>query len=194
MSVSSSILEACIKGDRKAQFRLYQDYYPVLMSVCMRYRKDKSEAVALLNTGFLKIITHLHQYKSQTPFEAWIRKIMINTLIDDFRANSKKNDLIEYREHLDTAGNDHFLDYNLADQLFDAAQLESIIQQLPPMSKQVFNLFAIDGYAHKEISTMLGISEGTSKWHMNFARNRLQEILIARHPELISRMKIISNK
>jgi RNA polymerase sigma factor (sigma-70 family) len=194
MSVLSSILESCQKGDRKAQFRLYQEYYPVLMSVCMRYRKDKSEAVALLNAGFLKIITNLHQYRTETPFEAWIRKIMINTLIDDFRANSRKNEIIEYREQLDHTGNDHFLDYNLADQLFDAAQLESVIQQLPPMSRQVFNLFAIDGYAHKEISTMLSISEGTSKWHLNFARNRLQEILIGIYPELISRMKSISNK
>jgi RNA polymerase sigma-70 factor (ECF subfamily) len=194
MSVLSSILESCKKGDRKAQFRLYQEYYPVLMSVCMRYRKDKSEAVALLNTGFLKIITNLHQYRTETPFEAWIRKIMINTLIDDFRANSRKNEIIEYREQLDHTGNDHFLDYNLADQLFDAEQLESVIQQLPPMARQVFNLFAIDGYAHKEISTMLSISEGTSKWHLNFARNRLQEILIGIYPELISRMKSISNK
>lgn len=160
----------------------------------MRYRKDKSEAVAILNTGFLKIITNLNQYKQETPFEAWIRKIMINTLIDDFRANMKKNELIEYREQLDNAGADHFIDYNQADLLFDAAQLESIIQQLPNMSRQVFNLFAIDGFAHKEIAAMLSISEGTSKWHLNFARSRLQEILIAKHPELVSRIRSISNK
>lgn len=189
-----TILDACKKGDRKAQFSLYQECYPVLMSVCMRYRKDKSEAVAILNTGFLKIITNLNQYKQETPFEAWIRKIMINTLIDDFRANMKKNELIEYREQLDNAGADHFIDYNQADLLFDAAQLESIIQQLPNMSRQVFNLFAIDGFAHKEIAAMLSISEGTSKWHLNFARSRLQEILIAKHPELVSRIRSISNK
>jgi RNA polymerase sigma-70 factor (ECF subfamily) len=171
------LLKDAAGGDRKAQYQLYRRCFNVLMSVCMRYRRSEKEAVAMVNEGFLKIIRYLDKYKPETPFEAWIRRIMINTLIDDFRKNRKVTELIEHRDFSDSEGLGELIDFNEADQLFDAAQLEALIRALPPVSGKVFNLFAIDGYSHTEISEMLDISVGTSKWHVSFARQRLQEML-----------------
>lgn len=193
MAVNETTLQDCARGDRKAQYRLYQLCYPILMSVCCRYRKDRSDAVAMLNAGFLKIINSLAQYRRETPFEAWARRIMINTLIDDYRAHVRKQDLVEYNGQLEQFAQEDLVDYNRADQQFDAAHLEAMVQQLPPVSKQVFNLFAIDGFSHKEISAMLQISEGTSKWHLHFARTRLQELLLREQPGRVLQHKEINN-
>ena len=165
------------RGDRRAQYQLYQRCFNVLMSVCMRYRRSEDEAVAMLNMGFLKIIQNLGKYQKGVPFEAWIRRIMINTLIDDFRKNRKVNELIEDRDFTDTDNHSGLVDFNTADLDFDASDLEAMIRQLPPMSMKVFNLYGIDGYSHKEIAEMLGISDGTSKWHLSFARSKLKEML-----------------
>lgn len=144
----------------------------------MRYRRSEEDAVAMVNEGFLKIINNLPRYSAETPFEAWIRRIMINTLIDDFRKNRKVNELIENQDFTNHQHHEGLVDFNTADLAFDAGQLEGMIRALPPMSQKVFNLFAIDGYGHLEISELLGISEGTSKWHLSFARQRLREMLV----------------
>ncbi|RMG82896.1 MAG: RNA polymerase sigma factor [Bacteroidetes bacterium] len=175
MNVHPKLIKDCRRGDRKAQFQLYRVCFPVLMGVCVRYQKDEREAGAVLNAGFLKILNNLDKYRPEVPFEAWIRRIMINTLIDDFRKNRKVNELIEYQDFMNNDNVNEYLDFNEADLRFDAEQLEALIRALPPVSQKVFNLFAIDGYAHAEISELLGISEGTSKWHLHFARKKLQE-------------------
>lgn len=133
--------------------------------------------MATVNEGFLKIINNLSKYSPDTPFEAWIRRIMINTLIDDFRKNRKVHELIENQDFTDTDNHAGLVDFNTADLQFEAGQLEAMIRALPPMSQKVFNLFAIDGYGHLEIGELLGISDGTSKWHLSFARQRLRELM-----------------
>ncbi len=175
--IDSQLLKDAAKGDRRAQFQLYKRCSSVLMSVCVRYRRSEDEAVGMMNAGFLKILQNLEKYGGETPFEAWIRRIMINTLIDDFRKNRKVSELIENHDFTDTHDHDTLVDFNTADLRFDAAQLEAMIRKLPPVSMKVFNLFAIDGYSHQEIGAMLRISEGTSKWHVSFARQRLREML-----------------
>ncbi|MEZ4958031.1 MAG: RNA polymerase sigma factor [Saprospiraceae bacterium] len=165
------------RGDRRAQYQLYQRCFNVLMSVCMRYRKSEEEAAAMVNMGFLKIIQNLGKYQEPVPFEAWIRRIMINTLIDDFRKNRKVNELIENRDFSDTDNQKGLVEFNTADLDFDASDLEAMIHQLPSMSRKVFNLYAIDGYTHKEIGELLDISDGTSKWHLSFARSKLKEMM-----------------
>lgn len=147
------------------------------MGVCIRYKQDEDEAAAILNVGFLKILNNIAKYKEDVPFEAWIRRIMINTVIDEFRKNRKVQELIEYSDFSEEESFTSFIDYNNAEKLFDVEQLEAIIKRLPPISQKVFNLYAIDGYNHKEIGEMLGISDGTSKWHLSFARKRIQEIM-----------------
>ena len=128
----------------------------------------------MMNRGFMKILDNLNKYNPQTPFEAWIRRIMINVLIDDFRKNRKVKELIEYTDFSESYRSETPVDYNEAEKQFDAEQLEAFIQALPTMSQKTFNLFAIDGYTHKEIASLLGISEGTSKWHVSFARSQLR--------------------
>ena len=112
---------------------------------------------------------------------------MINTLIDDFRKNRKVKELIEYTDFSQDEKFKDYTDYDSADKIFDVEQLELLIRNLPPISQKVFNLYAIDGYRHKEIAKMLGISEGTSKWHLSSARKKLQEMM----QEIINNTKVV---
>lgn len=177
MKISQQLIQDCKSGDRKAQFQLYKSCFNILMGVCIRYKKNEDEAAEILNTGFFKILKNLDKYRPEVPFEAWIRRIMINTAIDDFRKNRKVRELIEHTDFTETEPYTRVVDYNQADQVFDAERLEALIKRLPPISQKVFNLYAIDGYSHKEVADMLGMSEGTSKWHLSSARKKLQEMI-----------------
>lgn len=177
MNINPQLIKDCKKGDRRAQFQLYKTCFPVLMGVCIRYRKSQNDAAEILNVGFLKVLNKIGTYKTEVPFEAWIRRIMINTLIDDFRKNRKVKELIEHTDFSEEERFHDVIDYDRADKVFDAEHLELLIKQLPPVSQKVFNLYAIDGYIHREIAEMLGISVGTSKWHLSFARSKLQEMM-----------------
>ena len=177
MKVSAQLLMDCHRGDRRAQFQLYQSCFNTLMSVGMRYKKDESESAAVVNTAFLKILKNLDKYNSKVPFQAWIKRIMINTVIDEFRKNRKVRELIEYTNFEDYYNHDDLVTMNVADLNFDAEELGNMIKRLPPVSQKVFNLFAIDGYSHKEIGIMMDISDGTSKWHLSFARKKLRELI-----------------
>lgn len=176
MNPDPRLLTACQQDDRRAQSELYRNCFPVLMAVCLRYASNRDDAVAALNLGFLKILKNLHTWRVQVPFEAWIRRIMINTMIDEYRKQQRYAAQMQVRdmEDLPESG---AIDFNEADRRLAAADIEALVQTLPPMSRQVFNLFAIDGYSHKEIAALLGISEGTSKWHVNAARQQLKRLL-----------------
>lgn len=175
--IDAQLLKACKRKDRMAQHQLYKRCFSLLMSVCIRYKNDHDEARAILNLGFLKILNNLEKYKKSVPFEAWIRRIMINTIIDEFRKNKKERETIEYNNFERVEDYNNYINFNTADLQFDAEELEMMVKQLPEMSQKVFNLFAIDGYSHKEISQMLGMSTGTSKWHVAFARKELKQMI-----------------
>lgn len=177
MQIDRNILKSCIKNDRKAQQFLYKSCYNILMSVCIRYKKNEEDARALLNMGFLKILKNIKKYSKKVPFEAWIRKIMINTIIDEFRKNKKEKEMMDYKDFQDFDDNSSLIDYNEADKKFDANDLEMMIKLLPKVSQKVFNLYVIDGYNHREIGDMLNISSGTSKWHLSFARKKIKEMI-----------------
>ena len=183
MEISNEILEGCIANKRKSQFLLYKQCYSILLSICLRYENNKEDAEFLLNQGFMKIVTKLSTFKGDRPFEAWIRRIMINTIIDDYRKNSKEKSIIQFKDIQNDGTENTWVEYNAADLEFEAEELLGFIDKLPTESKKVFVLFAIDGYSHKEIAEMLGISDGTSKWHVSFARKKLRE-LIAKSIEL----------
>ncbi|MEM7373260.1 MAG: RNA polymerase sigma factor [Bacteroidota bacterium] len=176
MHIPPDLIEACVKDDRMAQSELYRLCFGTLMGVCLRYHSHEEDAIEVLNQGFLKILNNLHKRKPKVPFEAWIRRIMINTLIDDFRKNRRRKELFEVSNFEESSqGQSSQINFNTADEMFDAQEIEAMIQQLPPMTRQVFNLHAIDGFSHKEISQQLGISEGTSKWHVNAARKNIKK-------------------
>lgn len=177
MKVNAELLKACRKGERRAQFELYRQCYPLLMSVCLRYASNEEDATALLNLGFYKVLTKLDRYKPKAPFAAWARRLMINTIIDEYRKNRKYKENTTHTEMHETNDHIHLVDFNEADQAFDAEAIEELVQLLPDTTRKAFNLFAIDGYAHKEIAEMLDISEGTSKWHVSSARKQLRAML-----------------
>ncbi|MFK7971648.1 MAG: RNA polymerase sigma factor [Bacteroidia bacterium] len=188
MQIPATIIKDCIAQDRKAQAWLYKRCYPIMMSICLRYGNDSDDAGGLVNASFLKILTKLKTRDTNAPFEAWIRRITINTSIDHYRKHQRKYAHVEYTDMQEGTGKDLAVDYNKADQHFDAEAVLILVQQLPPMTQQVFNLYAIDGYSHKEIADMLEIAVGTSKWHVSSARKTIQLALLqdAVHNETIS--------
>ncbi|MEZ4849456.1 MAG: sigma-70 family RNA polymerase sigma factor [Bacteroidia bacterium] len=98
MDIDQRLIRACIKEDRLAQSQLYRRCFNVLMGVCIRYMKNEEDAVEVLNMGFLKILKNLEKKKTNVPFEAWIRRIMINTIIDEYRKNKKRLEAITYTD------------------------------------------------------------------------------------------------
>ena len=178
MQIPRDIIQGCKARDRRSQHRLYELCFSLLMGVCRRYYYNDDEVRGVLNLGFLKIVTQLDKWSDHIPFEAWARRVMINTIIDEFRKNKKEKTLMSYQDHTDEQNiNSGGVDYNQADLVFDAGDLEAMISRLPAMGQKVFNLFAIDGFSHKEIAAMLNISEGTSKFHLSSARSKLKQML-----------------
>lgn len=145
------------------------------MSICIRYTKNEDKAKEVLNMGFLKIILNLNKYKAEVPFKAWIRRVMINTLINEYKKEKIHYDTIKYVEDYNETGGYEELNETINEQ--DADTIYALINQLPQATKQIFNLFFVDGYKHKEIAEMLNISEGTSKWHVNAAKEKLKLLL-----------------
>jgi RNA polymerase sigma factor (sigma-70 family) len=173
MEVHPKLIALCIRQDRKAEYELYRISYSYLMSICLRYSRDRDSASESLNMGYMKILTNLKAYKPEIPFKAWIRRIMINTLIDEYRKNRRESERVKYvDQYFDSSS---FSEVNEALGRINVQQIYEQINKLPEATKNVFNLFVIDGFSHKEIAEMLDISEGTSKWHLNAARQRLKE-------------------
>ncbi|MDX9750332.1 MAG: RNA polymerase sigma factor [Flavobacteriales bacterium] len=175
--VAQALIDRCIRQERMAQHELYHALFGLLMGICARYRADRQEAMALLNTGFLKVLQNLAKRRPEVPFEPWARRIMINTVIDDFRQDRERlavEGLEMPDEHPEAAVANAYLER------MEAEHFAGLLERVPPMSRNVFNLFAIDGHSHAEIAAMLGISTGTSKWHVAHARSILQKALAER--------------
>ena len=165
-----NIINGCLKGNRRDQELLYRRHAAKLYAVCLQYSGNDEEARDILQDGFIKIFENLIHYKHEGSFEGWIRRIMVNTALEKYRSkhNLYRVDDIDQIPELD-AGPDTE-DYAG----LEAIDLLDIIRELPPKYRLVFNLFAIEGYSHKEISKMMNISEGTSKSNLSRARVILQ--------------------
>ena len=182
MEIQQELIERCLKGDRKAENELYKILYGFLMSICRRYIRQDEKARELLNIGFCRMLMNIGKYQPLAPFQYWARRIMVNVLI-----NEHKKDKLHYGNHnyIESYYDDEkYSEINDAVSKFNMDRIAMCIDKLPAASRQVFNLFIIDGYAHKEISGMLGISEGTSKWHLNAAREKLKELLTEKKTKL----------
>jgi RNA polymerase sigma factor (sigma-70 family) len=176
MEITPDLIERCLKGDRKAENDLYKILYSFLMSICRRYIRQDEKAREILNIGFCRMLINIGKYQAIVPFQYWARKVMVNVLI-----NEHKKEKLHYGNHnyVENYNDDEkYSEINKALERFDIRRIAMHIEKLPPASRQVFNLFIIDGYSHKEIAGLLGISEGTSKWHLNFAREKLKEMLV----------------
>jgi RNA polymerase sigma factor (sigma-70 family) len=172
--IGDELIARCVRGESKAQYELYKALYGMMMSVCSRYEHNRQDAVARMNQGFLKVLTNIDKRRPEVPFELWARRIMINTVIDEYRKNSQR----KVQEKLDVPL-DHgsLAEVNGYLREMEADAFAELLNRVPEMSRKVFNLFAIDGYAHGEIAELLGISEGTSKWHVSHARQVLQRAI-----------------
>lgn len=166
------LIAGCKKGDRKAQEQLYRSFYKAMVSLCLRYTRQQEDALEVLNTGFLKVFQHIDRYQpDKSAFYTWMRTIILNNCLDYIRKRSKE--IAHIKEEYN---GDVYLEPDVLEKL-KLDDILKLVQALPPATGAVFNLFAIEGYSHKEISTMLNISEGTSKWHLNAARKLLQQQL-----------------
>lgn len=174
--ITEALVTRCIRRDPKAQHELYTVLYPKLMAICCRYERNRQDAAATLNQGFLKILQNIDARRPEVPFEPWARRIVINTVIDGYRRNKERKAQETMDVTIDDA--DH-RDVNGYLAHMEAEAFAELLLRLPPMSRNVFNLFAIDGFAHKEIAELMGISEGTSKWHVSHARSILQQAITA---------------
>ncbi|MFT5725800.1 MAG: RNA polymerase sigma factor (sigma-70 family) [Bacteroidia bacterium] len=181
------IVQGCIADDRRCQNTLYNNYFPLMSSVAIRYYQNKDDALQAINYGFLKVLKNVSSYNETYTLATWIRNILVNHIIDDFRKNAKYNDHMHITDYVED--NDK-LSTNLAEAKWDEEELRHMLQALPVTTRNVFNLYAIDGFKHREISTMIGISEGTSKWHVSEARKKLKKLL---HKQLQSNEITISN-
>ena len=175
MEISLDLITACIRRERKAEYELYRLTYSYLMGICYRYVNSREEAREMLNIGFTKMLYNLEKYKPEIPFRAWTRKVMINVLIDEYRKEKIHYENIQYVEEYHETKD--YSELNEALVKMNVDQIHALIIKLPPVSQRVFNLFVIDGFSHKEIAQMLKMSEGTSKWHLNFSRNKLKEMM-----------------
>ncbi len=184
------LINLCIKQERKAESALYKYCFTKLMPVCYKYYQNKDDIVEQVNKAYFKILNSLKTYDKEKSFDAWIKTIMVNTIIDEFRVNKKRNSLFIDKSTEDIETTFHPFDLNQAEAKLTADDINIHVQQLPEASKLVFNLFAVEGYNHKEIAEKLGISEGTSKWHVNNARTILKRKLIDMFPQLKQREKL----
>ena len=161
------LLEAILRQDAKAQRLLYERFARKMFGVCLRYTRNKEEAEDYLQDGFLKVFQKLSSFKKEGSLEGWIRRVIVNTCLDHIRNQKLQwNELDELNEPVEAAV--------VMDKLH-ATDLLELIRQLPPGFRTVFNLYAIEGYSHKEIGGLLNISEGTSKSQFARARASLVE-------------------
>ncbi len=167
-----TLVQECISGNSNAQRELFNRYSPLLMGVTMRYFTDKAKAEDVLQDGFIKIFKNIHKFKNKGSFEGWMRRIVVNTALDEIRKNKKHQKNIE----LDDTNFKIVHDSNIEERL-QAEVLMEIVQQLPDGFRIVFNMYAIEGYSHKEIANELGISESTSKSQYSRAKSALREQL-----------------
>lgn len=168
-------IQACIDNKEWALKKIYEDHYPTMLSVCMRYTNNQQEALDVLHDGYIKVFRNMSKYKPGTSLTAWIKRIMINTSIDNYRK----------RVRLRTADIDdaYYLKEKSPDVVsqLSAKEILESLQELSLTYRTVFSLFVIEGFAHKQIAKKLNISESTSRSNLVKARSKLKVILSKRH-------------
>lgn len=162
------ILKACLKGDRQAQKDLFYLYSGKMMAVCLRYARNQQEAEDILQDGFIRVFTYLNEFNYAGSFEGWVRRIIINTAIKHTQKKSFSNEDTGL-EHI----KEDSVDPDVLSMLSEA-ELIKMISELPDGYRTIFNLFAIEGYSHKEIAKLLNIEEGSSRSQLVKARRILQ--------------------
>lgn len=161
------IIRLAIDNNRSAQQKIYTQFSPKMLSVCRQYIKDIHQAEDIMITAFMKVFVNLKNFQHNGSFEGWIRRIMVNECISHIRVQKKVNFLQEEKYFEDS--------FNNIESQFSVEDIQFLIDSLPDGYKMIFNLYAIEGYKHQEIASLLGINEGTSKSQLSHARKILKE-------------------
>jgi len=165
------LIKGCLAKDPKSQKALFDTFAPTMYAICYRYAGNLDQAKDLLQDGFIKVFTKLNEFKFEGSFEGWLKRIFINNALEYLRKENRQPDMIDVRDaHHLSSETFHFSG-------LDAQQILAQIQKLPNGYRTVVNLYIIEGYQHKEIAEMLGISENTSKTQLFKARQILQKAL-----------------
>lgn len=172
-----------MRNDRRMQEAFYRRYSPEMLRMCLRYTRDEDTAIEIVNNGFLRVFKKLHTYAFKGSLEGWVRRLVYHSMADYFRNNARylhfmvldeRDEVVPERGH----------------EIFYEADILKAVGMLPPVSQQVFRLYAIEGYSHAEIAENLNMSEGTSKWHLSTARQKLREMLEALEQDIVRREKL----
>ena len=178
MVTEKKIIDDCLKGKKRAFLQLYNTYSTVMLGVCLRYARNKSEAEDILQDGFVKVFQNISSYSFKGSFEGWIKRIMINTALNHNRNNLKHY----FHSDVDKIEEFTLIETNVVidkqEYPLNTDELMKLIQVMPPGYKTVFNLYVFEGYSHKEIADMLEISENTSKSQLSKARKYLKNKII----------------
>ena len=167
------LIDGCKRGESWARRELYEKYAPAMLSLCVRYVRDRESAKDVLQDGFVKVFTHINQFEACGALAGWIRQIFVNTSLEYLQ----KNEMMKMNVRMDdlSEGMDEF-DHHILEKL-SADDLIECIAELPGRSRTVFNLYAIEGFSHAEIASMMGIQENTSRSQFARARKTLQQIV-----------------
>ncbi|TAE60866.1 MAG: RNA polymerase sigma factor [Bacteroidetes bacterium] len=174
MNTEEQILQGCLAGDRQAQRTLYERFKNQMFVQCLRYADSREEAEDILHEGFVKVFRDLHQYSGQGPLGAWIRKVMVNTALQQLRKNQRLIPTTQIEHVPDTGDDDPVI------QAFEgnnARELIRLLQSLPAGYRTVLNLYVLEGYSHKEIAEQLQINVSTSKSQLLRAKEMLRKKL-----------------
>jgi RNA polymerase sigma factor (sigma-70 family) len=166
---TEDLIERCKAADRKAQELLYKQFASKMLAVCARYAVDKQEAEDMMQNGFIKVFTKINEYRGEGSFEGWMRRIMVHCSIEYYRKHHKM-----IHVDIEESGYEQPVNAAAASSL-EAKDLLAIIQQLPAGYRMVFNLYAVEGYSHREIAEMADITEGASKSQLSRARTMLKQ-------------------
>lgn len=165
------LISGCIDGNRRMQEELYRRFSPRMYAVCLRYAGSSEEAEDILQEGFIKIFKKLGSFRSEGSFEGWIRRVFVNTAIEHFRRKRYLQPVTEKEENTLEGKSISILDALAEKDILD------LVRQISPGYRTVFNMYVVEGYTHKEIGDILGISEGTSKSQLSRAKVILQEMV-----------------
>jgi RNA polymerase sigma-70 factor (ECF subfamily) len=171
MILESSIIEGCLNENKTYQNELYKRYSSKMMVVCMRYANSRMEAEDILQDGFIKVFDNIGKFRHEGSLEGWVRRIMVNTALNKIKATKM------VFENIDNIS-DEFIEPIIEDTISNEKVLLDIISKLPKGYKYVFNMYAIEGFSHKEIADSLGIEEASSRSQYAKAKKYLQQKLI----------------
>lgn len=168
----AELVEGCVRNERRAQEQFYRRFFPEMLRMCLRYTRDEDTAIEIVNNGFLRVFKKLHTFAFKGSLEGWVRRLVYHSMADYYRENSRYLNFLvleDRDEAVPERGHEGFYEEDIL----------KVVSNLPPVSQQVFRLYAIEGFSHAEIAESLQISEGTSKWHLSTARQKLREQLVA---------------